>query len=45
MFVVYISGIVDGVEMPVDSKVKTKNPVVKVIQHLISYVEQALFPS
>lgn len=44
MFTVIISGIVKRVKMPVDREVKTKNPVVKVTQHLICCVEDKPFP-
>lgn len=43
MFAVIISGVVNRVRMPVDWEVKTKNPEVKVTQHLISCLEERPF--
>lgn len=40
MFAVIIIGVVNRVRMPVDWEVKTKNPVVKVTQHLINCLEE-----
>lgn len=45
IFAVFISGMVKRVKMPVDREVKAKNPVTKVTQHLICYVETGPFPS
>lgn len=44
MFAVLLSGIVNGLKMPVDLEVKTKNPVVKVTQHLNSVRKTGPFP-
>lgn len=45
IFAVFISGIAKRVKMPVDREVKAKNPLAKVTQHLICYVETSPFPS